>query len=67
MAFEPESSSPLDSLWQEYARVFRELRPRTAVPEIRVEFRRYANANAQIRLESGALLVRIADTLATAL
>ena len=24
MAFEPESSSPLDSLWQEYARVFRD-------------------------------------------
>jgi hypothetical protein len=31
-----------------------------------VDFRRYANANAQIRLESGALIVRIADTLATA-
>jgi len=24
MAFEPESASPLDSLWQEYARVFRD-------------------------------------------
>jgi hypothetical protein len=49
-----------------YARVFRQLRPRTALPEIRVDFRRYANANAQIRLESGALIVRIADTLASA-
>jgi hypothetical protein len=49
-----------------YARVFRQLRPRTQVPEIRVDFRRYANANAQIRLESGALIVRIADTLAGA-
>jgi hypothetical protein len=49
-----------------YRRVFRELRPRTPLPDIRVEFRRYANANAQVRLESGALSVRIADTLATA-
>jgi hypothetical protein len=51
---------------QIYARVFREMRPRTALPAIRVEFRRYANANAQVRLENGALLVRIADTLADA-
>jgi hypothetical protein len=49
-----------------YARVFRELRPRTPLPAIRVEFKRYASANAQIRLESGILLVRIADTLAGA-
>jgi hypothetical protein len=49
-----------------YARVFRELRPRTPLPAIRVEFKRYASANAQIRLESGVLLVRIADTLAGA-
>src|SRR5580704_3947031 len=46
-----------------YARVFRELKPRTALPEIRVEFRRYANANSSIRLESGRLTVRIADVL----
>jgi hypothetical protein len=49
-----------------YARVFHELRPRTPLPEIRVDFRRYANANAQIRLESGTLFVKIADTLASA-
>jgi hypothetical protein len=49
-----------------YARVFRELRPRTPLPEIRVEFRRYANANAQVKWESGILLVRLADTLAGA-
>jgi len=46
-----------------YARVFRDLKPRTALPEIRVEFRRYANANSSIRLESGRLTVRIADVL----
>jgi hypothetical protein len=49
-----------------YSRLFRLMKPRTPLPEVRVQFRRYANANAQIRLEAGVLLVRIADTLATA-
>src|SRR5579863_8555408 len=49
-----------------FARVFHEMRPRTTVPAIRVQFRRYANANAQIRLQDGALDVRMADTLAGA-
>jgi len=51
---------------QIYARAFRQLRPRTPMPVIRVEFRRYANANAQVKLEDGTLLVRMADTLAGA-
>ena len=46
-----------------YARIFHELKPGAAVPEIRVEFRRYANANSSILLESGMLTVRIADVL----
>jgi hypothetical protein len=64
----PESQSgSLENTHQSiYARVFRELRPRTPLPEIRVQFRRWASANAQIKLESGLLLVRIADTLAGA-
>ena len=49
-----------------YARLFQEMRPRTPLPSIQIEFRRYANANAQIRLENGRLLVRMADTLASA-
>ncbi len=49
-----------------YTRLFQVMKPRTPLPEIRVEFRRYANANARIRLESGLLLVRMADTLASA-
>jgi hypothetical protein len=49
-----------------YARLFREMKPRTPLPEIRVQYRRYANANAQIRLQAGVLLVRMADTLAAA-
>ncbi len=51
---------------QIYARVFGELKPRTPLPEIRVEFRRYASASAQIRWRDGLLLVRIADSLAGA-
>src|SRR5438552_9441326 len=34
-----------------FARVFRELKPRTALPELRVEFCRFANADSFIRLE----------------
>src|SRR3989442_1830726 len=46
-----------------YARVLKDLKPRTAVPQIQVEFRRYANANSSIRLEEGRLTVKIADIL----
>jgi hypothetical protein len=49
-----------------YARVFRELRPRAPLPELRVEFRRFANADSFIRLEEGRLEVRISDLLAGA-
>ena len=49
-----------------YARVFHELRPRTPLPRIQIEFRRYANANAQVHWQDGVLSVRLADTLAGA-
>jgi hypothetical protein len=68
----PPASSPVLALELNsapeaiYARLFREMKPSTPLPEIRVEFRRYANANAQIRLQPGVLLIRIADTLAAA-
>jgi hypothetical protein len=42
------------------------LKPRTAVPEIGVEFCRFANADSFIRLEGGRLRVRISDLLAGA-
>lgn len=51
---------------QIYARVFREMKPRTPLPQIEVQLRKYANANAQIRLEPGKMLIRMADTLAGA-
>ncbi len=46
-----------------YARVFREIKPRTPVPTIAVEYRRFANADSFIRMEAGALHVRISDLL----
>jgi hypothetical protein len=46
-----------------YARVFRDLKPRTPIPRLRVEFCRFANADSFIRLEDGHLHVRISDLL----
>jgi hypothetical protein len=56
----------LTSAAQIFERVFRLMRPRTALPAIEIEIKTYANANAQIRLENGQLMVRLADTLAGA-
>src|SRR5690349_6721294 len=46
-----------------WARVFRELKPRTPLPDLRVEFCRFANADSFIRLENGRLHVRVSDIL----
>ena len=53
----------VESTEQIYTRVFRQLRPRTPLPAVRVQFRRYANANAQLKLAEGVLDVKIADSL----
>jgi hypothetical protein len=58
-----QSSLFFESPEEIYARVFRELRPRAALPDLRVEFRRFANADSFIRLENGLLEVRISDLL----
>jgi predicted metal-dependent hydrolase len=42
---------------------YRELRPRSTVPEFRVEFFSFANINNTIRLREGRLLVRVSDLL----
>ena len=44
-----------------YARVFREIKPRTPLPALRIEFCRFANADSFIRLENGTLHVRLSD------
>src|ERR1700691_6135776 len=46
-----------------FRRVHREIRPRTPVPDINVEYKLFANANSDVRLEGGAIRVRISDLL----
>ena len=46
-----------------YARVFRDLKPRTTPPAIRVEFCRFANADSFVRLTEDGIHVRITDLL----
>ena len=60
---QPEPAGNIETLEQIYQRVFRQLRPRTALPEVQVQFKRYASANAQVRWEAGTLRIRLADTL----
>src|SRR5580658_9496453 len=49
-----------------FRRVHREIRPRTPVPDIVVEYKRFANANSDVRLQGGAIRVRISDLLKSA-
>ncbi|MFZ0808385.1 MAG: M48 family peptidase [Candidatus Sulfotelmatobacter sp.] len=42
---------------------YRELRPGTAPPELKIEFFAFANVNNTIRLRQGRLLVRLSDLL----
>jgi hypothetical protein len=58
-----ESALFFETPEQIYSRVFRTVKPRTPIPPIRVEFCKFANANSFIRLDSGALQVRISDVL----
>ncbi|HEX4138653.1 MAG TPA: SprT-like domain-containing protein [Bryobacteraceae bacterium] len=60
------SSLFFESAPELFRRVHRELRPRTPVPEINVEYKRFANANSDVRLESGTIRVRITDLLESA-
>ncbi|BDC52468.1 hypothetical protein F183_A47830 [Bryobacterales bacterium F-183] len=46
--------------------VFCELRPRSPIPPIAIEFCRFANANAFIQLKQGRIEVRITDVLQNA-
>jgi len=61
-----QSSLFFESPEEIYGRVFRELKPRTAAPEMHVEFRCFANADSFISLKDGRLDVRISDLLAGA-
>lgn len=52
-----------EGLTEVFHESFRELRPHTPVPELTVQFFRFANINNTIRLREGKLLVRISDLL----
>ncbi len=58
-----ESSLFFESPLEIFARVHREIRPRTPLPSIEIQYKRFANANSDVRLESGAIRVRISDLL----
>jgi len=46
-----------------FARVHREVRPRTPVPSIALEYKQFANADSHVRLEAGVITVKITDLL----
>jgi hypothetical protein len=46
-----------------FTRVFRELKPRTPAPAVRVEFCKFANANSFVRWDESGLHLRITDVL----
>ncbi|MBV9086782.1 MAG: M48 family metallopeptidase [Acidobacteriaceae bacterium] len=46
-----------------FQKTHRELRPRTPLPEIEIQFFRFANVNNTIRLRDGRILVRLSDLL----
>jgi predicted metal-dependent hydrolase len=52
-----------DGLLEIFQDTFRELRPLSSPPEIRIEFFAFANINNTIRLREGRLLVRLSDLL----
>ena len=61
-----ETALLFESVEQIYARVFRDIKPRTPLPRISVRFRTYANANSRICLKDGHLSVEISDLLESA-
>jgi hypothetical protein len=52
-----------DGLLTIFEESYRELRPRTPIPEIAIQFFPFANVNNTIRLRKGRLLVRLSDVL----
>ena len=61
-----ETALLFESVEQIYARVFRDIKPRTPLPHISIRYRRYANANSRICLKDGHLSVEISDLLESA-
>ena len=52
-----------DGLLEIFQETYRDLRPATAIPELKIDFFAFANVNNTIRLREGRLLVRLSDLL----
>ena len=52
-----------EGLVELFQETYRELRPGTTLPELKIEFFAFANVNNTIRLRQGKLLVRLSDLL----
>ena len=61
-----ESALFFESAEEIFRRVHRAVRPRAPVPRIDMEYRDFANANSDVRLEDGVIRVRITDLLQNA-
>ncbi len=61
-----ETALFFETIEQIYTRVFRNLKPRSAVPAVTIRFRKYANITSRIRLENNNLTVDISDLLESA-
>jgi hypothetical protein len=57
------SSLFFESPGEIFARVYREIRPRTPIPPIDVRYKRFVDPNSRIRLEAGRITVTITDLL----
>ena len=58
-----ESSLLVETPLEIAKRIFELLKPRTAMPAVRVDFRPFTNLNSRIRLREGRLIVGISDLL----
>lgn len=52
-----------DGLPELFHQAYRELRPGSSLPEVKIEFFAFANVNNTIRMREGRLLVRLSDLL----
>jgi len=67
-ALTPDAQSALffETVEEIYARVFRELKPRTPLPILTVNYRKFVNVNSSISLVDGQMSVKLSDLLETA-
>jgi len=60
------SSLFFESTVEIFERVYREIRPRSAMPKMEVAYKRFANADSRVKLEKSVIHVSITDVLESA-